>query len=137
MFRAELKKKLEAIFGLGKTTFDSPGEGFEQDVLFIAVDKSTSNTGQGKATARVEGTLRVFSRQDALPFGFFNKKIQQAPLELTKDLFFLDIDTDVANSPARTIDIAERNTRFIYLYKAQYDPNQGELTSLELTEEGV
>jgi hypothetical protein len=39
------------------------------------------------------------------------------------------------NSPARLQNIAERRAAFVYLYSAQYDPDQGELTSLTFGDE--
>lgn len=136
MFRAELQSKLSTIFGMRKTTFDAPttdsSDGsFEQDTLFIEVNECTSRVTEGRAYARVLGSLVVFSQVNKMPFGFFNKRIQQADHSLTKDLFFFDIDLNPANSPARFQNITERRLRFVYLYSAQYDPAQGSITSLE------
>lgn len=130
MFRKEMQDKLKAIFGVKKVTFDEPGDSFEQDCIFVEILESQSNTGQGKATAKVSGALVMYSQNNKLPFGFFNKKIQQADKSLTKNFFFFDIDVDAQNSPARLQNISERRANFIYLYSAQYDPNQGSLTSV-------
>ncbi len=134
MFREELKKNLEGIFGFKKTTYDAPSEAFEQDTLFIDVTSAKSNASQGKITSKVDGTLTVFSQANRLPFGFFNKRISNADFQLTKGLFFFDIDVDVAASPARMINISERRTGFVFLFSAQHDPNQGSLTELEIDE---
>lgn len=125
-----MQDKLKAIFGVKKVTFDEPGDSFEQDCIFVEILESQSNTGQGKATAKVSGALVMYSQNNKLPFGFFNKKIQQADKSLTKNFFFFDIDVDAQNSPARLQNISERRANFIYLYSAQYDPNQGSLTSV-------
>ncbi len=134
MFKAEMTKKLKGIFGVSKVTFDEPGDSFEQDCIFVEVQECFSNTGQGRASAKVAGALVMFSQNEKLPFGFFNKRLQNAKAELTKDFFFFDIDVDAKNSPARLQNISERRASFVYLYSAQYDPNQGEMTSLVLTE---
>lgn len=131
MFRKEMQEKLKAIFGVKKVSFDEPGDSYEQDCIFVFVQECKSNTGQGKATARVAGQLIMFSERDKLTFGFFNKKLQQAPAALTKPFFFFDMDTEALNSPARYQNISERRASFVYLYSAQYDPNQGELTSVD------
>lgn len=131
MFKADLKKRMEGIFGFKKTTFDAPSDQYEQDTLFIDVIKSTANTGEGKATAKVMGVLTVYSQLGKLPYGYFNKKIQQADAKLTDKLFFHNIDQDIASSPARTVNISERRTEFVFLYSEQYDPNQGELQTVE------
>lgn len=136
MFKKEIQEKLEKIFGFGKTTYNAPSDAFEQDTLFVVIDSSRSNAGQGNVNAKVEGTLTVFSKNDRFPYGFFNKRITKASPALTEKFFFYDIDVDVAGSPARLIDISERRTKFVYWYSEQYDPNQGELTSVEF-DEGV
>ena len=140
MFKKDLKKRLEKIFGFAKTTYDAPSEAFEQDTLFITVASSVARTGSGKATATVTGFLTVYSKKDSLPYGYFNKRIGQAQKEnpeLTKPLFFFDMDTDVANSPARLIDIAERRVSFKFQFSEQYDPEQGSLTEVNFCNEGV
>jgi hypothetical protein len=136
MFRSELKSKLSQIFGFPKTTFDAPNlnsvnGSFEQDTLFIEVNETNARIHEGKSTARVLGSLVVFSQMEKLPFGFFNKKIEQAGNNLTKDFFFFDIDLNPISSPARYQNIAERRLRFVFLYSSQYDPSQGQITSLE------
>jgi hypothetical protein len=130
-----MSEKLAKIFSFKRTTFSSPSIGtdgsYEQDILFIEVTESDSRTCQGKAYARVVGSLIVFAEMDKMPFGFFNKRIQQADPELTRHFFFFDIDLNPASSPARIQNITERRLRFVYLYSGQYDPAHGELTTLE------
>lgn len=134
MFRKEMKEKLKAIFGVREVSFDFPGDNFEQDVLFVDVIESRTNAGQGTVRAKVTGSIYMFSQVDKLPYGFFTKKLQQADAELKKDFFFHDLDTNALNSPARMQNISERRGSFVYLYSAQYDPEQGELTSVEFEE---
>lgn len=138
MFRNDLARRLKGIFGFKKVTFSAPSDDsdgtFEQDTMFVEVSDCKANTGFGDAKAKVEGTLRVFTQDDKMPYGFFNKKIQQADADLTDPLFFYDIDINVASSPARLQNIHERRTRFVFLYSEQYDPDQGSLTSIELEE---
>lgn len=131
MFRAELTAKLKGIFGVAKVTFDEPGESYEQDCIFVQLlDTPKFNTGQGKATAKVVGAIVMYSERNKLPYGFFNRKIEQAEKALKEGFFFYQIDVDAANSPARLLNISERRTSFVYLYSAQYDPNQGEMTQV-------
>lgn len=135
MFREEVADALTTIFGLKRTTFDAPSMdssgSFEQDTLFIQIDEAPFRVTEGKAHAKVLGTLIVFSQIEKLPFGFFSRRINMAPYALTKNFYFFDIDTVPANSPARIQNIAERRVRFVYLYSAQYDPEHGSITSLE------
>lgn len=132
-----MEEKLGKIFGFRKTTYDQPSVNastgtFEQDTLFIQVDECNSSVKEGKATAKVSGSLTVFAQMDKMPFGYFNKRIQQADHELTRKFFFFDIDLNPVSSPARIQNITERRVRFVYLYSGQYDPEHGELTSLEI-----
>ena len=129
--------KLGAIFGFKKTTYDQPSVNastgtFEQDILFIQVDRAASVTKEGRATSKVEGSLVVFSQMDKMPFGYFNKRIQQSDPELTRKFFFFDIDLNPTSSPSRIQNITERRVSFVYLYAGQYDPDHGELTSLDI-----
>lgn len=136
MFRNELADKLSQIFGLRKTTFDAPAVNsntgsFEQDTLFIEINQCPARVTEGRVYSKVLGSLVVFAQVNKLPFGYFNKKIQQADPSLTKDLFFFDIDLNPVTSAARIQNISERRLRFVYLYSAQYDPEHGSITSLE------
>lgn len=139
MFRKDLERRLKSIFGVKKVTFSSPADEssigtFEQDTIFVEISDCKSSASFGTARAKVEGTIRTFTQDDKMPYGFFTKQIQQADRELTAPLFFYELDTNVASSPARIQNIHERRTRFVFLYSEQYDPNQGEMTSLKLEE---
>lgn len=131
-----MASKLSQIFGFRKTTFNAPSPdpngSYEQDTLFIQVDEAMSNTGNGRATSKVTGQMVVYVQMNKMPFGYFNKRIQQADHSLTKDFFFFDIDLNPVSSPARLQNITERRVKFVYLYSAQYDPDHGEMTSLEI-----
>ncbi len=132
MFKKEMQEKLKDIFGVKKVTFADPGDSFEQDCIFIQVQECRSNVGPPRATAKVTGNIIMYCQIEKLSYGFFNKRIENAAPDLSKNFFFFDIDVDALNSPARIQNISERRTSFVYLYSAQYDPNQGQLTELEL-----
>lgn len=131
MFRKEMGEKLKEIFGVKKVTFDQPGESYEQDTLFVEIEECLTRASHGRATAKVTGSVVIFSERDKLPYGFFAKRIAQAPGAATRDFFFFDTDVDALNSPARLQNISERRSRFVYLYSAQYDPNNGQITSVD------
>lgn len=138
MFRADLERRLKGIFGFAKVTFNSPSDdadgAFEQDCAFVEIDDCQSGAGFGAAHCKVDGTLRTFTQDDKMPYGFLVKKLRQAPPALSKDLYFYAIDTNVPNSPSRIQNIHERRTRFVFLYIEQYDPDQGEITSVNFEE---
>ncbi len=139
MFKNELLRRFEKIFGFEKTTYLAKSESFEQDTLFILIHSSRSRVSGvdgGSETARVYGSAVVFSQGDRFPYGFIAKRVDTAPHSYTKDLFFYDFDQDMQDSPARLQNIHERRTNFVFLYDSQYDPDKGEISSLTLTLEG-
>lgn len=134
MFKADLARRLKLIFGVSKVTFNAPDmDAPEQDCIFVEVVEAVcrmSGKDDGLQTAKVTGNIIMFSQAEKLPYGFFAKRVEQANFGLTKNFFF-EKEIDVLNSPARLINISERRITFLFLYDAQYDPNRGELTSLE------
>ncbi len=131
MFRKELISKLEDIFQFKKTTFDAPSESFEQDTLFVEISDVVCRISNGKSYAKVDGAVIVYTENDKLPYGFFNRKVELADKDLTREFFFFDVDKNAANSPARMQNISERRAKFVYLYSATTDLNLGQLTELE------
>lgn len=135
MFRNDLTRRLEKIFGM-PVTFDEVSDDYEQDKIFVEIEVSrsrVSGANGGLETARVVGTMVVYSQANKLPFGFFSKKIGKADSRYSGAIFFYDIDVDLPDSPARLINIHERRTSFVFLYNSQYDPSKGELNELDTT----
>lgn len=130
MFKQDLKDRFKSIFGFPKVTFDAPSEAFEQDTLFIELNECQTRVTDKKVLAKVTGFIVVYAQAERLPFGYFSKRINQADPDLTRDLFFYDIDINVEKNRAMFQNLVERRTRFVFLYSEQYDPNKGELTSL-------
>lgn len=135
MFKNDLQKRFERIFGFKKTTYLAPSDKFEQDTLFITVQTArtkVSDAEGGRETAKVTGFITVYSQDNRLPFGFFSKRINAADPSDTERLFFFDMEVDKADSPARLQNIHERSIGFVFLYDSQFDPDKGSLTSLEI-----
>lgn len=139
MFESTLKTKLKAIFGLPKVTYDTHGpmgqgdkasDSREQETLFVEIQEVTSTIKEGVATARVVARCSVFGVSEKIPYGFFAKRIQAAPVELTKDFFFYDLE----KNSNFFVNVTERSFSFLYLFTSQYDPNHGNLTDIEVTE---
>ncbi len=139
MFREQLKYKIEQIFGIPKVTFDFPGErkergelkSIEQESVMIQVDKSNCRVKSGKEYARAQGSISVFANSDKLPFGYFAKRIEQADPDLTKDIFFYDIDE---SSPVIQ-NVVDRTLRFVFLYSGDYNPNNDQIDSIKIVVE--
>lgn len=121
MFEKSLKDKLKAIFDFDKVTFDLASVSKEQEGIFINVEKALSVIKEKRQYCRVNGKLSVFANADKLPYGYFAKKIQEADLDLTHDLFFFDLEENAGQFQ----NIVERSLSFIYFYNSQYDPAVG------------
>jgi hypothetical protein len=131
MFEASLKTKFDQIFGLKfPTTFDDVGESEEQDRIFVNVASCLPSIRDGLALERVQGEAFVYASSEKLPFGFFSKCIRNADKELTKDLFFYDLETNNKTDN----NIVRRSFRFVYFFTEQYDPRIGTITSVDLSE---
>lgn len=131
MFEAALKAKIQRIFDLKKVTFNEPSESMEQECAFIRIQTCKSNIKDGLQVSDVRGTIVVYANGDKLPFSYFQKKIQEADPDDTKDLFFFDIE---ANAQVMQ-NIVERSMSFVYFFSGQYDPNLGTITSVTISEE--
>ncbi len=129
MFKKSLEDKLKRIFDLPGVTFDIPSESQEQEGAFVLVDLSKNRIRDGKEIAYVKGKIKVFSNSDKLPYGYFSKKIKEAKNEDTSQLIFFDLE----ENQGTFTNISERTLSFVYLYEAQYDPEQGTITSLDAT----
>lgn len=131
MFRKELDRRLQEIFGL-RVTFDASSdveEAFEQDKLFVEIIQATNRASSNKIYSKVTGQLVMYSEVNKLPYGYFTKRIENADPELTKDFFFSPEESPVTQ--ARMQNITERRIGFVFLFSEQFDPNKGELTTLE------
>lgn len=131
MFEDKLEKKFKSIFGVKKVTYAEPGESQEQETIFINVEEPKFKFSDKQATAMVTGQAVMFGRNDALTFGFFAKCISKASNDLTKDLFFENLDSNTK----RFGDIVQRGFSFTYFFDSQFDPAVGTITSVTTTVE--
>jgi len=129
VFETELSDKLKRIFNIDKVTYNSPGESQEQGCLFIDIDSCNSTIKDGKALAIVQGQAYMYAPADKLPFGFFTKAIRKSDTDLTKDLFFFNIE----NNAQRFQNIIQRGFSFQYFYRGQFDPEIGTITEITIS----
>lgn len=131
MFRSELQKRLKEIFGVKKTTLLAPDyEAPEQDTLFVEIaETKTRPHGKDRCACKTSGRLVMFSQAERITFGFFSKAIERATAE-AKDGLFFGPEFDVPDSPARRQNLHERQVPFTFLFDTQYDPDRGELESM-------
>ena len=129
MIEDALKDKLQKIFKVKKVTLDLAGSSEEQECIFVNVTNCRPTIKDGQELAMVDGEAYINAVADKIPFGFFAKAIQQSDPALTKDIFFFDIESNTK----RMGNLVQRGFSFVYLYKGDYDPEHGELTSLNIT----
>jgi hypothetical protein len=128
MFRKSMKAKLQRIFDMPKVSFESPSEAKEQETIFVEIEKSKASVTNGRAIAKVTGKLAIFANSDKLPFGFINKRINSADNSDTAEFFFYNIDQNEKYYG----NLVERQVSFVYFYNDQYDPDAGEIDSVNL-----
>ncbi len=133
MFRSILTDQFKRIFALEKVTFSAPGESQEQECLFVDIQRSRNRIKDGRALARVTGSLTIFGNADKLPFGYFSKCISKASSDQPADvagLFFFDFE----ENSLVTQNIVQRSCSFTFFFNSQYDPEVGSITSITLEE---
>lgn len=131
MFEKALTEKFQKIFGLKKVRFDLPAEEApEQECLFIQVDQPNVTVKSKSARARVVGQATVFGSADKIPFGFFAKRIAKADAELTKDLYFFEVEQNTR----QFVNIVQRSFSFVFFFNSQYDPEVGTIESVNFQE---
>lgn len=137
MFEKQLQDTFQKIFGLKKVSYDAMPEGAaieqvrEQECLFVRIEDSKNTFRDAEAICRVTGTAVIVGRAEKIPFGFFSKAIRNAPKNLTKDLFFYDIESN----SQQYRDLVQRSFSFVFLFSSQYDPAIGTINSVTINVE--
>jgi len=131
VFEHDLSDKFKQIFAVEKATYDTPSESREQDCLFIEIENCKNSIKDGRAMGMATGNAIIYQKNASIPFGFFAKAIAKASSELTKDLFFFDIESNTQ----RYRNLVQRGFSFIYFFNSQYDPPTGTITSVDITVE--
>jgi hypothetical protein len=133
MFKADLENRLKTIFEM-PVKFEAPNygsEALEQDVVFVEVQKCRPRVQGDRILDKVMGQLVLFSRDDNVTFGFFTKAVERSTPAYRSGLSFFQMDTVLPESPARLQNLQETRSAFMFLYDSQYDPDKGELTSVD------
>ncbi len=128
---SSLRTKLKSIFGFDRATFNlEDPDATEQDKLFIELQTTNSSIKDGLEIHRVTGQAFVYGQSEKMPIGFFTKKIRNADPDDTKDLFFFNIEDNVRIYQ----NLIRRSFSFVYFFSTQYDPENGTLTSIDISE---
>lgn len=127
MFEAQLKEDLTVIFKAQKVTFDQPSSIKEQDFLFVDVEQPKITFRDKVVRCKVSGKCTMFGNAEKLTFGYFARCIAAAPASLNRRFHFSEIDanTKYVNN------LVQRDFSFVYFFEDEYDPDTGEVTSVE------
>lgn len=122
-----LASRIQKIFDLKRVTYDRPSEHMEQECAFLEIRNVRARVRDGRETAQVQGMLHVLAQAEKMPMGYLAKRIDAAEPADKRDFFF---QTEESRGTFRNI--VERSLEFVFLYDAQYDPDQGQLTAVTL-----
>lgn len=128
MFEKALKESLEKIFDL-PVTYSEPGESNEQERIFVEVLQARPRVKDGKETCLVEARASVYGNSEKLTYGFFMKQIDRAQASDKASFFFYDFEQNQRVFQ----NIVQRSFSLIYFYSGQFDPEQGSITSTDIT----
>lgn len=132
MFEKALAEKFKTIFDFKKVRYDRPSEETpEQQTLFVQIDESRAIIKSKKQLTRVAGQATVFAEAEQLPFGYFAKRIAKADTDLTKDLFFFEVDQNTR----QFVNIVQRSFSFVFFFNSQYDPDVGIINEVTFEEQ--
>lgn len=126
MFEKKLTETFQKIFDVKKVTLLMPSDANEQDFIFIEIEQPQIRFKDGIQRAKVAGKAYIFGRGEKIPFGFLQKQIARAPYDLTKDLFFFNVDANTRTY----VDVVQRSFEFVFFFSSQYDPEIGTLNEV-------
>lgn len=125
MYKKAIEKDLKQIFETRRVDFMGVETCLEQDVLCVDVSRVRSGAQEGKAWARVFGSVGIRGTIKKNPVGFLTKKIAQAEPEVLKRFWFAPVEMP-ASTPAEW-ELKAYKVEFVYFYQEEYAPVKGVL----------
>lgn len=126
---SELKRLFESIFNV-PVTFDLQSSAQEQMKLFVEIDSPQIKISSGVQHAVLTGSATLYAPSEQAKIGFLTHAIEVARPELTKDLFFEEVD----GNSRQYRDIVGRGFRFTYFFRSQFNPPGGTIESVDFKE---
>lgn len=123
MFHKALERDLKRIFQTKAVRFMGAERNIEQDVLCVDITAQRIGAQEGKAWARVSGTVAVRGTNKKNPSGFLAKKVAQADPQVLARFWFASGETPV-NIPIEW-EIKAYKLEFTYFYQEEYAPVKG------------
>lgn len=123
MYKKQLEKDLQKIFKTKAVRFGRVEGILEQDVLCVDITDQRVGAQEGRAWARVTGTVSVRGTEKKNPVGFLAKKVQEASPEALEDFWFGASETPV--SLPIEWELKAYSLEFGYFYQEEYAPVKG------------
>lgn len=123
MYQKQLEEDLKKIFKTKAVRFCRAEGLLEQDVLCVDITAQRIGAQEGKAWARVSGTVAVRGTNKKNPSGFLAKKVAQADPQVLARFWFASGETPV-NIPIEW-EIKAYKLEFTYFYQEEYAPVKG------------
>lgn len=130
MYQEQLEEDLKKIFKTKAVRFCRAEGLLEQDVLCVDITAQRIGAQEGKAWARVSGTVAVRGTNKKNPSGFLAKKVAQADPQVLARFWFASGETPV-NIPVEW-EIKAYKLDFTYFYQEEYAPVKGILEYAKL-----
>lgn len=123
MYQKQLEEDLRKIFKTKAVRFCRAEGLLEQDVLCVDITAQRIGAQEGKAWARISGTVAVRGTNKKNPSGFLAKKVAQADPQVLARFWFASGETPV-NIPVEW-EIKAYKLDFTYFYQEEYAPVKG------------
>lgn len=123
MYKKAIETDLKQIFETRRVDFMGVETCLEQDVLCVDVSRVRTGAQEGKAWARVYGSVGIRGTIKKNPSGFLTKKIAEAEPEVLKRFWFAPVEMPV--STPTEWELKAFKLDFVYFFKEEYAPVKG------------
>lgn len=123
MYKKAIEKDLQQIFETRRVDFVGVETCIEQDTLCVDISRVRSGAQEGKAWARVYGSVGIRGTMKKNPAGFLTKKISEAEPEVLGRFWFAPVEMPV--STPTEWELKATKLDFVYFYQEEYAPVKG------------
>lgn len=123
MFRSELEKDLQKIFGLKKVVFSSVEYGTEQDVLYVDIVTNKNRPANDNYYFKVTGTIGYNTQNGNTKNGWWHYKYLSSKHENKSRLGLGSFETNVSFALMNKF-FTKSRIDFTYRVKIPFDPSQ-------------
>lgn len=123
MYKKAIEKDLQQIFETRRVDFVGVENCIEQDTLCVDISRVRTGAQEGKAWARVYGSVGIRGTIKKNPSGFLTKKIAEAEPEVLKRFWFAPVEMP-ASTPTGW-ELKATKLDFVYFYREEYAPVKG------------